>query len=177
MDKNRINCMFYYENMSQQSKQTRLAVNVNASPRKTSKVRFADIDEPTQHTQDNTTNNATTTKKQKVHVNVLLEGSSYNIVGFVIIKDNNDDLLTLFSIRKCIKLQFDEDQLAALGGSDAYKFLRNSIPISKKQEKLINISEIAISDIENLKLLKQASFKHPKSNKITFNKNMLPLGY
>eukprot|EP01083_Nonionella_stella_P053724 142000_1 len=91
----------------------------------------------------------------KIHVNILLENKSYNIIGFVIIEpDNNESLSTL---RKHIKEQFDTDKLQSLGDSDTFKFIMDKVPISLKQETLVTIKEIAISDKKAIKLMQQQS--------------------
>lgn len=84
-----------------------------------------------------------------IHVNILSDTNEGSIVGFVVFRDTPDDSLTLADLREAIKSQFDSDQLEALGGGDRFKFLQNAIPISKKQEKDIQISEC--HDIQGVK--------------------------
>ena len=84
-----------------------------------------------------------------IHVNILSDTNEGSIVGFVVFRDPPDDSLTLADLREAIKSQFDADQLEALGGGDRFKFLQNAIPISKKQEKDIQISEC--HDIQGVK--------------------------
>merc|ERR1712176_1433290 len=80
-----------------------LSANVgHATPKqKTSRVRFADTKIATEQIKQ------IKQIKQKVHVNVLLENKishtkssslPYSIIGFVIIKDNIQDLLTLLNL-------------------------------------------------------------------------------
>ena len=84
-----------------------------------------------------------------IHVNILSDTNEGSIVGFVVFRDTQDDSLTLSDLREAIKSQFDSDQLDALGGGDRFKFLQNAIPISKKQEKDIPISEC--HDVQGLR--------------------------
>ena len=44
-------------------------------------------------------------------------------------------------------------------GGDKFKFLQNSIPISKKQENIINVQDIEVSqkDIQSMKLQYQST--------------------
>eukprot|EP01084_Bolivina_argentea_P170001 294612_1 len=121
------------------SQKNSLHVNV-AGINSRSRVRFSDDEEPI--TDTNQTSN-------KIYVNILLENSA-SIIGFVLIKGIHESLTLLSNIRKCINSQFDEEQLQSLG-NDTFKFLRNSIPISKKQESIINVSEITISKDANAK--------------------------
>ena len=79
--------------------------------------------------------------KRTFHINVLLDNKSCDTVGLVIIKDKRESSLTLHYVRKCIKSQFDSDQMDTLGGVDRFKFLRNTVPISKRQEKDVHIRE------------------------------------
>ena len=96
--------------------------------------------------------------QQKVHINILLESKSYNVIGFVIINEHKQQLLTLSNVRKSIASQFDDDQLEILGGTDAFKFLQHSIPISKRQESLISVIEINITNPNEIKTIQRASF-------------------
>lgn len=79
--------------------------------------------------------------KRTFHINVLLDTKSCDTVGLIIIKGKRESSLTLHYVRKCIKRQFDSDQIDTLGGADRFKFLRKSVPISKRQEKEIHIRE------------------------------------
>ena len=154
----------FTKKMSQQTKQATLGLNVDTTPKKKiSRVRFADTQAAINNDTPTSKPKQATNTTKSFHINILLENSSYSIIGFVIIKDKNDDFLTLFNVRQCIKSQFDQDQLQVLGGGETFKFLRNSIPISKKQEELINIAEINISDPNSIKFIQQASFRKPKS--------------
>eukprot|EP01083_Nonionella_stella_P059745 156406_1 len=88
--------------------------------------------------------------KKKIHVNIILEGLPHRIVGFVLHKQSDD---TLLDTRQCINTQFDHDQLKLLGDGESFKFMMDSAPISKKQEKRIPFRDIAIPDEEATKLL------------------------
>lgn len=109
----------------------------------------------------------TSIKRSGVQVNILDESTAQTnfdrlvsgIIGFIFL-DTNESLV-LSNIREQIYQQLDDDQIG-----HNFIFLKNSVPISMKQEYLFNIQSIALS-IQDL---------HPIEDELTSG-NILYLKY